>query len=368
MPFKIIHENNNARIGKLKTRHGAIETPFFMPVATKGAIKHIAFSELKNLKIKSVISNAFLLYLKPGIEYLKSVGGLHKFVNFNGVIFTDSGGFQMLDDNFLIKVNGKGVIFRNPYSGEKMKITPEMIAVIQQELKSDVAMILDDVPKHDGSAERIKQSCKNTIGWTKRFLKVHRDKKQLVFGIAQGSHNIDLREKSCKFLNNIEVDGYAIGGLCIGEPLYQMHKTLSNCAKLLNKGKPRYLMGVGSPVDVVKSIGEGIDIFDSCFPTRNARHGDAYTRNGKLSISNSGFSGDSGPLDNRCRCETCMNSSRAYIHHLYKTKEILAERLLTIHNLFFIQEIIECSKIAIKENAFEKFRKKFISEYEARGF
>src|SRR3989338_1215257 len=194
MPFKITSQSKSARTGILKTRHDEIETPFFMPVATKGAIKHIAFSEAKSLGINAVISNAFLLSIKPGAGFINSAGGIHKFVNYDGVIFTDSGGFQMLSDDFLLKVDSDGVLFRNPYSGEKMKITPEKVAEIEQNIKSDVAMILDDVPKHTDSKERIVQSFNNTIAWTKRFLKAHKDKKQLVFGIAQGGTDAKLRK------------------------------------------------------------------------------------------------------------------------------------------------------------------------------
>lgn len=366
--FKTTSQFKSARIGILKTRHGPIETPFFMPVATKGAIKHISFSEAKSLGINAVIANAFLLSIKPGAEYIKSVGGIHKFVNFNSVIFTDSGGFQMLSEDFLIGVDEEGVTFKNPYSGEKMKITPEKVAEIEQELKSDVAMILDDVPKHNDSKERIAQSFKNTIEWTKMFLKAHNDNKQLVFGIAQGGHDLKLRKKSCEFLNKSDVDGCAIGGLCIGEPLEKMHRTIKICTENLNENKPRYLMGVGSPFELLKSIGEGIDIFDSAFPTRNARHGDAYTRKGKISISKSQFSKDKKPLDEKCECEACKNQTRAYISHLYRTKEILAERLLTIHNLYFLNDIINEAKIAIKENNWDKFVKNFIRDYEAKRF
>ncbi|MBI2107558.1 tRNA guanosine(34) transglycosylase Tgt [Candidatus Woesearchaeota archaeon] len=337
-------------------------------MATKGAIKHISFSEAKSLGINAVISNAFLLSIKPGTDFIKSAGGIHEFVNYDGVIFTDSGGFQMLSDDFLIGINEEGVVFRNPYSGEKMKITPEKVAQIEQELKSDVAMILDDVPKHTDSKERIAQSFNNTIEWTKRFLKAHSDRKQLVFGIAQGGHDASLRRKSCEFLNKADVDGCAIGGLCIGEPLEKMHKTIQVCAKTLDEGRPRYLMGVGSPVELLKSIGEGIDIFDSAFPTRNARHGDAYTRKGKISISNASFSKDMKPLDAKCRCEACRNCTRAYINHLYRTKEILAERLLTMHNLFFMNDMIKEAKTAIKENNLEKYTKNFIRDYESRRF
>ena len=368
MPFKTTSQSKSARTGILKTRHGSIETPFFMPVATKGAIKHISFSEAKSIGVNAVISNAFLLSIKPGADYIQSVGGIHNFVNFDGVIFTDSGGFQMLSEDFLIGVDEDGVTFRNPYSGEKMKITPEKVAEIEQDIKSDAAMILDDVPKHSDSKERIAQSFNNTMEWTKRFLKAHKDKKQLVFGIAQGGHDSKLRKKSCEFLNKADVDGCAIGGLCIGEPLEKMHRTIQVCAKALSESKPRYLMGVGSPVEMLKSIGEGIDIFDSAFPTRNARHGDAYTRKGKISISNSRFAKNKKPLDEKCGCKACRNNARAYISHLYRTKEILAERLLTIHNLYFLNDIIKEAKTAIKESNFEKFLKNFIRDYESKRF
>ncbi len=365
MAFKIVQEHGHARTGLLATRHGKIKTPFFMPVATKGALKHIAFHELKKLKTRAVISNAFLLSIKPGLDTIKKAGGLHRFVNWDGVMFTDSGGFQMLSDDFLLGVTEEGILFRNPFSKSKMKITPERVAQIQQALKSDVAMILDDVPKHTDSPQRVKESFEHTNAWTLRFLKAHTDKKQMVFGIAQGGHDHNLRKKSAEFLNEIAVDGIAIGGLCIGESLAQMHATLAVLMKYLRNDRPRYLMGVGSPVDILKSIGMGVDIFDSCFPTRNARHGEAYTCTGKIAIKRIIYSDDLGPLDKKCVCDTCSRHSKAYLHHLYKTKEVLAERLLSVHNVFFIQDIVAQARHAIAEKNYPRFAAQFIKAYEA---
>lgn len=366
MTYTINAEEGRARSGILKTRSGKIETPFFMTVATKGAVKHVSSQELEKLKTEAIISNAFILSLKPGIQIIKEKGGLHKFMNFKGVIFTDSGGFQMINPELLLGTDKEGITFRNPFSGEKKKITPEDVADIQQGLGSDVAMILDFMPLHDDNSKRVEESLRLTMNWTERFLKMHKDEKQLVFGIAQGGHDEKLRKKSCEHLNSLDIAGSAIGGLCIGESLQQMHRTLEICTSTLDNGKPRYLMGVGSPLEILKSVQQGIDIFDSCFPTRNARHGEAYTSKGKVSIKKTIHANDDNPLDDECACGACTHHSRAYIHHLYRTKEVLAERLLTIHNIFFIQSLMEKARQAIKENSLNSLIEQTAQYYETQ--
>lgn len=350
MSYTIKGEDGKARSGILRTKSGEIQTPFFMNVATKGAVKHVSSHELKKLGTSAIISNAFILSLKPGIPLIQEKGGLHTFMNFDGTIFTDSGGFQMINPELLLGVDKEGITFRNPFSGEKKKMTPEKVAEIQQGLGSDVAMILDFMPLHDDDPSRVAESLKYTMNWTERFLKTHKDEKQLIFGIAQGGHDPILRKKSCGHLNELNIPGFGIGGLCIGESLAQMHKTLEVCTSTLDKRKPRYLMGVGSPLELLKSIQQGVDIFDSCFPTRNARHGEAYTSKGKVPIKKAMYAKEDAPLDDDCECEACSHYSKAYIHHLYRTKEVLAERLLTIHNIFFIQTLMKKARIAIQEN------------------
>src|SRR3989344_696227 len=359
--FEIVNQDKKARTGILETRHDKIETPFFMPVATKISVKHISSEELNNLA-DAIISNAFILYLNPGLNLIKKAKGIHNLMNFQKVIFTDSGGFQMLDDTFLSNVNDNGVILKNPFDGKKHFITPEKVALIQQELKSDVAMVLDDVPHHI-EKKYIVESLKRTHDWALRFKKEHKDSKQLVFGIAQGSIYKDLRKKSCQFISSLDFEGIALGGLCIGEPKNTMYKIIDYSEKFIPKNKPRYLMGVGSPLDLLQSVEHGIDIFDSCFPTRNARHGAIYTSKGIVRITNKKYKDDLKTLDKSCECIVCKNYAKAYLNYLFRVKEPIGLRLASYHNLHFIKKLMENIKISIKENRFSKFKRDFIKSY-----
>jgi len=357
--FKLVAEQKNARTGILKTAHGKINTPFFMPVATKGSVKLVSNSELEQAGTKCIICNAYLFSIRPGTEIVKKANGIHKFIGWNKGIFTDSGGFQTLSEKFLIKANEKGVKFTNPFDKSISFLSPEKAVEIQNSLGSDVAMCLDDVPLHGSSLERVRESADRTTRWAERCRKMHKNKKQLLFGICQGGLDKKLRKKSSKEIAELEFDGNAIGGLCIGESNTERNKMVEIANKEFSKEKARYLMGVGSPKDILECISLGVDIFDSCFPARIARHRTAMTSEGNINILNARFAKDFKPLDKKCKCFTCQNHSRAFIRHLAKTKEENGLRLLSIHNISFVQNLVKEARLAIKENRFDKMIKDF---------
>ncbi|MEM4256786.1 MAG: tRNA guanosine(34) transglycosylase Tgt [Candidatus Diapherotrites archaeon] len=341
--FKILAESGKARVGLLETSHGKINTPFFMPVATKGSVKHLSMQELEKIGIECLISNSFLLSLKPGVEIIEEFGGIHNFISWQKPIFTDSGGFQVLNNDFVFSIDDNGVKFKDPFSGKNIFFTPEHAISIQNKIGSDVAMCLDDVPKATDSINRVEEAVERTFLWAKRCLDAHSNKKQLIFGICQGATNKKLREKSAKQISSLDFDGYAIGGLAIGETKEKMFNAVNYALPYLPKEKPRYLMGIGSIQELRKSISLGIDCFDSCFATRTGRHGRAFTTNGNINIGSSVFKHDKKPIEKNCTCLVCKNYSRAYIHHLFKTKEENAGKYLSYHNLRFIQ--LELEKI-----------------------
>lgn len=363
MAFKIIAKCAKARLGELKTKHGVVNTPAFMPVATKGSVKYIIPKELEEHGAQAIISNGFVLSLRPGLDVIKKHGGLHNFMKWNNTIFTDSGGFQMLLPSFFISKNSDGITFKNPFDGTKLFATPELIAQIQQTLGSDVAMVLDDVVPHTATREQAEIAVKHTTEWTKRFLKAHKKKSQLVFGITQGAMFEDLREKSAHEINELNLDGIAIGGLCIGESHEQMHKMLKASLSKIDYNKPRYLMGVGSPIDLLEAIEQGVDIFDSVMPTRNARHNELLTSEGKITIDKKKYCEDQKQLDPECDCFVCKTYTRAYLHHLSRCKEETGERLNSHHNTHFIQKLMRDSQKSIKEAKFAEFKKQFLKKY-----
>lgn len=364
--MKILAEDGNARIGEIKTAHGRLKTPFFMPVATKATVKTLTTDELKNLKIECIISNAFILSLKPGIETITQHSGLHKFMKWNKGIFTDSGGFQILNPDFLLGKEDRGVIFRNLYTGKKQLFTPEYSIQIQNNLGSDIAMCLDDVPTCDAKKAEVKASIKRTHQWAQRCINSHKNKKQLLFGIAQGGIYPDLRKQSGKAINSIEFDGIALGGLCIGEPKPRMYKAISAQLPTLSKEKPKYLMGVGSPQDILEAVEHGTDIFDSVYPTRNARRGSLLTSKGQIKITNLGHRKSKDPIEEGCGCYTCKNHTKAYLSYLIKEKEILGLRLATMHNLYFLNKFMHRVRQEIKDGNFKNFKKQFLSQYQKK--
>ncbi len=363
--FQVIQKEKKARLGRLKTDHGTATTPFFMPVATKASVKFITSNELIDMGADAIISNAMLLYLNPGVEIVRKADGIHKFMNFNKTIFTDSGGFQILGNEFFIGISDKHVKFKNPMSGKKYTLTPEQAIEIQNRLGSDVAMCLDHVPRYAHTRKQIEEATERTTFWAERCKKAHKNKKQLLFGINQGGIYADLRKKSSIELAKLDFDGYALGGLCIGEPKEAMNKMIDISTKTFPEHKPRYVMGVGSPIELVDAVEMGIDIFDSCMPTRNARHGWLFTKKGNLKIKNSKYIKDFGPIDKSCSCYVCKNYSKAYIRFLLKMNEPTGQRLASYHNVYFIQNLMKEIRKSIEDKKFESFRKNFKKNYKS---
>ncbi|MBD3310467.1 tRNA guanosine(34) transglycosylase Tgt [Candidatus Woesearchaeota archaeon] len=365
--FKLDAEQDNARAGILKTAHGRLKTPFFMAVATKGAVKYAEPSELYSMGTQALISNAYLLWLNPGIKVIEKAGGLHKYMNWKKGSFTDSGGFQMIRESFFLSVRDQGVKFRSPFDGKSHIFTPEDSIEMQNRLGSDVAMVLDDVPPWGSSKERIIQSVKNTTAWAKRCADTHSNSRQLMFAISQGGTYTDLRKKSTQQLADLDFDGYGIGGLCFGEPIPLMNRMVRLSSKILPREKPRYLMGVGSPAEIVEAVAMGVDIFDSVFPTRNARHGCVFTHDGPISIDKKRYLDDYTPIDLDCNCRICREYTKSYICHLLRSKEPTGMKLVTVHNLSFIQDLMRNIRLAITEEKFERFRKDFVKRYRGRS-
>ncbi|RJQ17078.1 tRNA guanosine(34) transglycosylase Tgt [Candidatus Woesearchaeota archaeon] len=363
--FKITHEHGSARTGTLKTRHGTVETPFFMPVATKAVGKFVGVDDYALAKTQAIICNAFILSLKPGLEVMKQYDGVHKFMNFDKTIFTDCGGFQMLRESFMQGTTAKGIQFTNPFNKQNILLTPEKIMHIEMTIKSDVAMMLDDVSPYGATKEQFAASLINTHAWAKESLKYHSDKKQLLFGIVQGGFYKDLREKSAKFIAGLDFDGVAIGGVAIGEPKPLMYKAVNYCTPFLPKEKPRYVMGVGSPEDIVLCVEKGIDCFDSVFPTMNARHNSLFTWKGKIDLDKGKYAVDKKPIDESCDCFVCKNFSKGYLHHLSKINEPAGKRYRSIHNIYFMNALMRKIRTAIKENTFQRFKKEFLKNFTA---
>ena len=359
--FKLLKQSNNARRGTLKTAHGKIETPFFMPIATGGAIKGLIPDEIRDFGGQVLLANTYHLHLRPGEDVIKKAGGLHKFMNWNGPILTDSGGYQIFSLAEIRKLKDDGVEFQSHLDGETIFLTPEKCIKIQQKLGSDMMMCLDECPPYPTKRKYVEDSLELTTKWASRCKKVHKDK-SLLFGIVQGGMHTDLREKSAKQLVDIGFDGYAIGGLSVGEPNKLMYEMVEATTPYLPEDKPRYLMGVGTPENILEAVERGIDMFDCVLPTRNARHGHMFTSKGVIRLKRAPFKKDFTPLDPNCDCYTCKNYTKAYLRHIFMTNEILSLRLNTLHNVFFYLKLMKQIREAIEKNQFEKFKKKFLSK------
>jgi queuine tRNA-ribosyltransferase len=346
-------ENSRARTGILGTAHGDVHTPAFLPVATKASVKAMSSEDVEASCSEALIVNAFHMYLEPSIDVLHGFGGLHGFMKWNRAIFTDSGGYQLIRKEFSLKKRDDGFEFKTK-DGRTEVFTPERCMEVQEKLGSDVAMVLDDCPPYPSSPDEVKDSLDRTTRWAKSCKDAHAKKDQLLFGIVQGGTDPELRKRSAEELVLMEFDGYGIGGLTIGEPKDVMHATVEGLVPLLPKEKPRYLMGLGSPLDMLKAVSMGVDVFDSVFPTRYGRHGTAFGFGGKLNIRGSQFKNDDSPLEKDCGCHACANYSRAYIRHLLREKEILGLRLMSIHNLHFTQELMRRARIAVEEGTLGK--------------
>lgn len=364
--FELIKESKDskARLGKLYTPHGVIETPIFMPVGTRATVKAMTPEEVKDLGAQIILSNTYHLYLKPGHELIKEAGGLHKFMNWSGPILTDSGGFQVFSLGDLRKINEEGVEFRSHIDGSKHFLSPEKSIEIQNALGSDIMMAFDECAPYPASYEYVEKSMERTTRWAKRCKDFHKDwDRQAIFGIVQGGMFKDLREKSAHDLVAMDFPGYAIGGLSVGEPRELMCDILDYTTPLLPKDKPRYLMGVGTPDYLFEAVIRGIDMADCVLPTRIARNGTVLTSSGKLVIRNARYSRDFNSLDSECDCYTCKNYSRAYIRHLFNVDEILGARLATIHNLHFLIKLMENIRKAIREDRLLEYKDEFYQKY-----
>ena len=364
--YELIKESKEckARLGRVTTPHGSYETPVFMAVGTNATVKTMSVEELHEVESKIILGNTYHLWLQPGDEIIRDAGGLHKFMNWDGPILTDSGGFQVFSLAKLRDIKEEGVYFKHHKSGAKLFLSPEKSIEIQNNLGSDIMMCFDECPPYPATYEYLEKSLERTLRWAKRCKDANKHPDtQGLFGIVQGGEFEDLRKRSAMELVKMDFDGYSIGGTSVGEPKEIQNKVLDYSIDLLPKDKPRYLMGVGSPGAILDAVERGVDMFDCVLPTRIARHGTAMTSKGRLILKNKEFERDFTPLDSKCDCYTCKNYTKAYIHHLIKADEILGYRLLSIHNIRFLNNLTAEIRQAIKDDKFMELKKRVYSEY-----
>lgn len=357
-------KQSGARLGRIHTPHGVIETPIFMPVGTQATVKTLTPEELKEIESQIILSNTYHLYLRPGHDIVKKAGGLHQFMNWDRPILTDSGGFQVFSLGPLRKISEEGVEFRSHIDGSKHMLTPEKAMEIQNALGSDIMMAFDECAPYPADRDYVKKSLERTTRWLERCKKAHKNpEKQALFGIVQGGMYKDLREQSAREITAIDLPGYAVGGLSVGEPKELMYEVLDYTVHLLPEDKPRYLMGVGTPDILIEAAIRGIDMCDCVLPTRIARNGTAMTSQGKVVVRNAKYAEDFTTLDPECDCYACQNYTKAYIRHLLKSNEILGARLLSIHNLRFLLKLMSDVRQAIMEDRLLDFRDEFYKKY-----
>ena len=349
MKFAVSHRDGAARRGRLELAHGAVETPVFMPVGTYGTVKAMSPAELEEMGARIVLGNTFHLWLRPGTEILEKHGGLHGFMGWKHPILTDSGGFQVFSLGAMRKITEEGAQFASPINGDRLLLTPEESMRIQRALNSDVVMVFDECTPHPATEEQARKSMELSMRWAARSKRAHEGNPNALFGIVQGSVFESLRDSSLKELQNISFDGYAIGGLAVGEPKADRDRIIAHLMPAMPPGKPRYLMGMGTPEDLIEAVQAGVDMFDCVLPTRNARNGWLYTRSGDVKIRNAQHRDDPRPLDEACACYCCRNFSRAYLHHLQRANEILGARLNTIHNLHYYLGLMQELRNAIEK-------------------
>lgn len=367
--FKLLKQERNARRGEFKTPHGIIQTPVFMNVGTQGCIKGgVSSVDLENLKCQVELCNTYHLHVRPGEDVVYKMGGLHKFMNWSRPILTDSGGFQVFSLSELRKIKEEGVYFSSHVDGRKIFMGPEESMQIQSRLASTIAMAFDECVENPAEHEYSKQSCERTTRWLKRCIAEMKrlnsldetiNKSQMLFGINQGCTYDDLRVEHMKEISQLDLDGFAIGGLAVGEPTEVMYHIIEEVEPYMPEDKPRYLMGVGTPSNIIEAVARGVDFFDCVMPSRNARHATIFTWNGIMHITNEKYKTDDRPLDPECDCPTCRNHSRAYIRHLFKADEQLAGRLAVMHNLYFYNTLTQKIRTALDNGEFEAFRKKY---------
>ena len=374
--YSLIKNNGTARRGEFKTVHGTVQTPAFMNVATCGAIKGaLSAIDLKEIKCQVMLSNTYHLHVRPGDELVYEMGGLHEFTQWKAPILTDSGGFQVFSLSGLRKISEEGVTFASHVDGKRIFMGPEESMQIQSHLGSTIAMAFDECVENPATYEYAKKSCERTVRWLKRCkaemtrlnsLPETINKNQLLFGINQGCTFEDLRIENMKEIAELDLDGYAIGGLAVGEPKEDMYRVISAVEPWMPKDKIRYLMGVGTPGNIIEGVSRGVDLFDCVMPSRNARHGHLNTWNGIININNKKYEKDSQPIDPLCDCPTCRNFSRSYIRHLFKAKEILAMRLCVMHNLYFYNTLMEKIRESLDNDEFAEFKEKYVDLLDKR--
>jgi len=367
MKFDLITTDGGARRGQLHLAHGTIQTPVFMPVGTYGTVKAMTPAELTETGFEMVLSNTFHLWLRPGLEVIEKFGGLHRFMGWDKPILTDSGGFQVFSLGKLRKITEEGVKFASPINGDKLFLTPEISMQIQHTLNSDIVMIFDECTPYPATEREAADSMRMSLRWAARSKAAHAGNPNALYGIVQGGMFETLRDESTRELIAMDFDGYAIGGLSVGEPKEDMKRILAHTAPQLPADKPRYLMGVGTPSDLVAAVAQGIDQFDCVLPTRNARHGILFTRRGEIRIRNARWKTDTAPIDDECTCHACTHFSRAYVHHLIRANEILGARLATIHNLHYYHRLMAEMRDAIEAQRFNAFTAQF-HEMQTRGW
>lgn len=364
--YELLKKDGKARVGKIKTLHGEIETPVFMPVGTQATVKGMTPEELETIGAEIILGNTYHLYLRPGDELVAKFDGLHSFMNWKRPILTDSGGFQVFSLGDLRDIKEEGVYFRSHLDGSKHFISPEKSIQIQNNLGSDIVMLFDECPPGLSSKEYLIPSIERTTRWAKRCIEAHKNPdKQGLFAIVQGGIYEELRDKSYNELKEYDeyFSGYAVGGLAVGEPREDMYRILDYIVEKLPDNKPRYLMGVGEPLDMLEAVASGIDMMDCVQPSRIGRHGTVFTKYGRLVIKNAIYSEDKRALDENCDCYVCRNYTRGYIRHLFKSQEILGQRLATYHNLYFLIKLMKNSREAIKNNNFKEFKEQFEKNY-----
>ena len=368
--FQLHHTDGAARAGELETPHGKALTPFFMPVATQATVKGLTPEEVRDVGAQVVLSNAYHLYLRPGVETVVKLGGLHKFMGWDGPILTDSGGFQAFSMGPLRKVSDDGIRFRSHIDGSEHNFTPELATANQEGLAPDIAMCFDQCIAYGASEKQVRQAMERTHRWAQSCFDAHQSSAtgapsgQALFGIVQGGTFPELRDESARAISAIPFHGYAVGGLAVGENKEDMYRFTGQVAKVLPEDKPRYLMGVGSPEDLVEGVARGIDMFDCALPTRVARNGNLFTPEGRVDITKARYAEQQGPLDETCDCYTCRNYSAAYLRHLFRAKELLGLRLASIHNLRFVLALMEGIRASILEKRFDAFRRDFLDRYQ----
>ena len=356
-------KNTNARLGKIETNYGTYDTPMFMPVGTQATVKTLSPEEVKACSSGIILANTYHLWLRPGEDIVNKAGGLHKFMNYDGPILTDSGGFQVFSLAKPKDITEEGVHFKNQYNGDKLLLTPEKSIEIQNKLDSDIAMSFDECVGFPHTRKYVEESVERTLRWAKRGKDVFNNENQSLFGIVQGAEFEDLRKHCCEELIKMDFDGYSIGGTAVGEPKDMQYKQVEYSCKYLPEDKVRYLMGVGDPIDIIENVIRGVDIFDCVSPTRLARHGHFYTMDGKMNIKNAKYKEDFTQLEKECDCYACNHYTKAYIHHLIKCEETFGQRLLSIHNIRYLIRLTEDLRKAIKNDNILEYRDNFIKRY-----